>query len=155
LRGTSLNALFGESEDWISRRLPGNTKLLHVNDTISLNNFVNKSADFMLIHGPDLVKAVFIALLEPLELVLELFELLGELLIVVSELDVISLVLLALSLELLFDSSEDVLISSLLGLETGDSVVVDLFSLFEDLEVELELLLIESVHTLHIFHALL
>lgn len=109
----------------------------------------------MLIHGPDLVKAVFIALFEPLELVLELFELLGKLLIVISELDVISLVLLALPLELLFDSSKDVLISPLLGLETGYSVVVNLFSLFEYLEVELELLLIESVHALHIFHALL
>lgn len=109
----------------------------------------------MLIHGPDLVKAVFIALLEPLELVLELLELLSELLVVISELDVVSLVLLALPLELLLDSSEYVLISSLLGLETGDRVIVDLFSLFEDLEVELELLLIESVHALHIFHALL
>lgn len=109
----------------------------------------------MLIHGPDLVKAVFIALLEPLELVLELLELLGEFLIVVSKLDVVSLVLLALPLELLLDSSEYVLISSLLGLETGDRVIVDFFSLFEDLEVELELLLIESVHALHIFHALL
>lgn len=108
----------------------------------------------MLIHGPDLVKAVFIALLEPLELVLELFELLGELLIIICELDVFSLVLLALSLELLFDSSEDVLISSLLSLETGNCVVVDFFSLFEDLEVELELLLIQSVYSLHIFHAL-
>jgi len=142
LRGTSLNALFGESEDGISRRLPGNTKLLHVNNTIGLNDFIDKSADFMLIHGPDLVKAVFIALLEPLELVLELLELLGEFLIVVSKLDVVSLVLLALPLELLLDSSEYVLISSLLGLETGDRVIVDLFSLFEDLEVELELLLI-------------
>lgn len=109
----------------------------------------------MLIHGPYLVKSVFIALLEPLELVLELLELLSELLIVISELDVISLVLLALPLELLFDSSEYILISSLLGLETGDCVIVDLFSLFEDLEVELKLLLIESVHALHIFHALL
>lgn len=109
----------------------------------------------MLIHGPDLVKAVFIALFEPLELVLELFELLGELLIVISELDIFSLVLLALPLEFLFYSSQDVLISSLLGLETGDCVVVNLFPLFKDLEVELELLLIESVHTLHIFHALL
>ena len=150
-----MNALFGESEDGISRRLPGNTKLLHVNNTIGLNDFIDKSADFMLIHGPYLVKAVFIALLEPLELVLQLFELLGELLIVISELDVISLVLLALPLELLLDSSEYVLISSLLGLETGDRVVVDFFSLFEDLEVELELLLIESVHAFHIFHALL
>jgi len=126
-----------------------------VNNTIGLNNLVDKCTNFMFIHRPDFIEAILVTFFESLEFVLELFELLSELLVVVSELDVLSLVLLALSLKLFLDSPEYILVPSLLSLETRDSVIIDLFPLLEDLEVELELLLIESVDALHVLHALL
>ena len=62
----------------------------------------------MLIHGPDLIESIFIALFESLELILQFFELLGELLIILSELDIRLLILLALSVKLLLHSAEDI-----------------------------------------------
>ena len=125
-----------------------------MDNTISLNDLVDESAHFMLVHGPDLVETVLIALLKTLELVLELLELLGELLVVVSELDVLPLEVLGLAVELLLDCAEDVLVATLLGLERVDGRVVDLFALLQYLVVELELLLVETVHGLHVLHAL-
>lgn len=125
-----------------------------MNNAIGLYNLVDESTNFVLIHRPNFIEAILITLFKSLEFVLKLLELLGELLVVISKLDVLSLVLLALSLKLFLDSSEYVLVSSFLGLETSDGIVVDLFSLLENLQVELKFLLIESVDTLHIFHAL-
>ena len=109
----------------------------------------------MLIHGPDLVKAVLVTLLESLEFVLQLLKLFGEFLIIVSELDVLALKVFRLSLELLLNCTQYVLIASLFGLEGGNCVAVDLFSFLKYLMVELKLLLVESIYGFHVLHALL
>jgi len=126
-----------------------------VDDAVGLDDLVDEGADLVLVHGPDLVEPVLVGLLKALELVLQLLELLRELLVVVRQLDVLTLVVLALTIELLLHCPKNVLVTALLGLEGVDGVVVDLFALLEDLVVELELLLVEAVDGLHVFHALL
>jgi len=59
----------------------------------------------MLIHCPNFVKTILIALFKSLKLVLELLELLCELLVIISKFEVFSLILFALSFKLFFDSS--------------------------------------------------
>jgi len=156
LRGTgaTLHTLLGEAEDGVGGWLPGDTELLHVNDTVGLDDLVNECTHLVLIHRPDLVEAILVTLFEAFEFILEFLELLGEFLVVVGELDVLALKILGLSFELLLDCAEYILVAALLGLERCDGVAVDLFPLLEDLVVELELLLVETVHSLHVFHAL-
>jgi len=92
MRSTStLNTLLSKTEDGISRGLPVNTELLHMNDSISLDNLVYKCTNLTLVHGPDFFKAILVTLLESLEFVLQLLKLFGEFLIIVSELDIVSL----------------------------------------------------------------
>jgi len=88
---STLNTLFREAEDGISGCFPVDAKLLHVNDSISLNNFVDESTDFMFIHCPDFVETIFIALFKALKFILKFLKLLCELLIVFSQLDVLPL----------------------------------------------------------------
>ena len=126
-----------------------------MNNSIRLDDLIDKCTDFVLIHGPDLVEPILVTLLESLELVLEFLKLLGELLVVISQLDVLFLEIFALFVKLLFDSSEYVLIPPLLSLKPINSITIDLLPLLEYLMIELQLLLIESVHGLHVLHALL
>jgi hypothetical protein len=83
-----LHALFREAKDRVSRCFPVDAKLLHVNDSISLNNFVDESTNFMFIHCPDFVETIFIALFKALKFILKFLELFCELLIVFSQLNV-------------------------------------------------------------------
>lgn len=126
-----------------------------MDDSVSLDDLVDQLPHFVLVHRPNLIESVLIRLFETLELVLQLLELLSELLVVLSQLDVLLLIVLALSLKLVLDSSEDVSVPSVLVLQTTDCVGVNLFSLLQDFVVELKLFLVESVDSLHIFHALL
>lgn len=108
----------------------------------------------MFIHCPDFVETIFIALFKPLKFILKFLELLCELLIVIGQLDVISLEILLLSLKLFFNCSQNVLATSIFSFKRSNCIAVDLFSLFENLVVELQLFLIETINCLHILHAL-
>jgi hypothetical protein len=57
---------------------------LNMDNSIGLNDLVNESSNFMLIHCPYFIKSIFITLFKSLELILKLFELFGELFIVIS-----------------------------------------------------------------------
>ena len=126
---STLNTLFRKAEDGVSWCLPVDAKLLHVNDSVSLNNLVDECADFMLIHGPNFVKTIFIAFFKALEFILKFLELLSELLIVIGQFDVISLEILRLSLKLFFNCSQNVLVASIFSFKRCYCVAVDLFSL--------------------------
>lgn len=130
-------ALISKSEDWIRRRFPLYAKLLHVNDSISLNDLVYKSSHFMLVHGPNFIETVLITLLKTFELILEFLELLCELLVIICKLDILLLEIFALLVKLFFDSSKNVLVPSLLGLESIDSIRIDLFPFLKHLMIEL------------------
>jgi hypothetical protein len=93
-----------------------------VDHSVSLDDLVDECSDFVLVHGPDLIESVLIALLESLKLVLELLELLRELLVILSQLYVVLLVHLALGFKLLLDCAQDVLVPSVFVLQASNSV---------------------------------
>lgn len=111
-----------KAKDGISGWLPSDTQLLHMDNTISLDDLVDQSTDLIFIHGPDLIEAVLIRLLKTLEFVLELTELLCKLLIVFGKLHVVLLIVLGLGLELVFHSTQDVLVAAILVFQAVDGV---------------------------------
>lgn len=113
------------------------TKLLHVNDSVCLDDFIDQSTHLMLIHSPNLVESVFIALFKPLKLILQFFELLGKLLVVVSQLDVFSVKVFALTVKLFLDGSKDIFVATLFCLERVNGVVIHFLTLLKHLVIEL------------------
>lgn len=126
----------GEAENRIGWWLPSDTKLLNMDYSISLNDLVNQSSDLMLVHSPNFIEPILIALLESLEFVLQLLELLSKLLVVFSQLNVILLIHLALSIELLLHGSEYVSTPSVFVLKASYCVGVHLLSFFQHLVIE-------------------
>lgn len=109
----------------------------------------------MLIHGPDLIEAVFVALFKTFEFVLKLLKLLCELFVVLCQLNILLLEVFALSVKLFLDRAKYVLIPSFFRLERVDCDVVDLFTLLKHLVIEFEFLLVKAVDGLHVLHAFL
>lgn len=134
---TSKDTFIGETENRISRRLPLYTKLLHVNDSVGLDDLIDQSTHFMLIHCPNLIEPVFVTLFKPFKLILQLFELLGELLVIVSQLDVFSVKVLALTVKLFLHGSKDIFVATLFGLERVDSVIIHFLTLLQHLVIKL------------------
>jgi len=85
----------------ISRGLPLDRKLLEVDDLVSVHNFLDKVASLLIVHRPDLLDALVISLLEPLEALLEFDELVSEKLVVLGVVSVFGLGFKLLNLEFL------------------------------------------------------
>ena len=126
-----------------------------MNHLITVLDLLAQSADLILVHRPDLVESIFIAFLKSLVLLLEEQEILGELFVVLGHTLVVVCEALVLRLEFCSHSPENFFVLSFPLLEVLKGLFVDLFSLLEHSVVELKLLLIKSVHSFHVFHALL
>lgn len=155
LSGTSGTSAILLLKNWISWRLPSDTQLLNVNHLITVLDLLAQSADLILVHRPDLVESIFIALLKSLVLLLEEQEILGELFVVLGHTLIVVCEALVLRLEFGSHSPENFFVLSFPLLEVLKGLLVDLFSLLEHSVVELKLLFIKSVHSFHVFHALL
>jgi len=97
--------------------MPSNSKLLSVNDLISIDDLFDKLLDLLVIHLPNLIKPDLIALLEPLEFLLEFLKLPCELLIVLSKFNIDPFELLTLIFKPLLGLAECVSTPSLLERE--------------------------------------
>jgi hypothetical protein len=85
--------------------LPGNSKLLDMDNSIAVLDFLTECHDFILIHGPDFIKSVFITLFESLILSLEEQEFFCEPLIFLGVMSVELGILSKLKFKLGLDSS--------------------------------------------------
>ena len=126
-----------------------------MNNSITVLDLLAKCHGFILVHGPDLVEPVFIALFKSLKFLLEKQELFCKLFIIFGCISILLGVPLILSIKSLLDSCEDLLELSLLLLEGLDLNIIDLLSFSKDSVVKLKLLLVESVDRFHVFHAFL
>ena len=126
-----------------------------MDDTIRVHDLFNKVLCLCFNHGPDLLDSVRILFLETFKLLLNLFIELGLLLEGLRELIILLPVLLAVRFKVVF-------ILPPLGLFGSKSFIIPIFCLLiglgllsEYLHIKAELLLVESVHSNHVFHALL
>lgn len=142
-------------EDWIGWGLPSDTQLLDMDHLIAVLDLLAESTDLILVHRPNLIESVLVTFLESFVFLLKEQEVFGELFVVLGHLLVVVSEGLMLGLELALDSSEHILVLSFPLFEVVKSLLVDLFSFLEDSVIELELLFVESVNSLHILHALL
>jgi len=122
---------------------------------ITVLDFLAKSADLILIHRPDLVESIFITLLKSFILLLEEQEILRELFVVFCHNLVVLSEALMLRLEFSSDGSQHFFVFSLPLFKVVQGLLIDLFSFLKDSVVELKFLLIQSVNSFHVFHALL
>ena len=120
-----------------------------------MHEFLNEVTGLGIVHSPDLLDTLVIGLFESLETFLQLDELISEDLIFLGQLRVQTLGFCDLHLESLkfITIAHRVLIKS--SFETLSLFSKDCLTLTEHLEVENQLLIIESVDGLHVFHALL
>lgn len=113
-----------------------------MNNTITVFDLITQCTNLILVHGPDLIKSVFITLFESFVFLLEEKEISGKFLVVLGHGLVVFGVSRGLGCESHSDVSEDVLVLSLPLLETLNGGLVDLFSFSENSVVEVELLFI-------------
>ena len=120
-----------------------------------MHELLNKITGLSIVHSPDLLNTLVIGLFEPLETFLKLNKLISKVLIFLSEESVQSLGFSDLHFECLqfFTIIGRVFLES--SSETLSLFSEDHLTLLEDLVVENKLLIVQSVDSLHIFHALL
>ena len=126
-----------------------------MDDFIAVHNLLNQLLSLLLVHAPDFLNAGLISLLEALKLLLEILKDVSVILIVLGLSNIDLLVLSLLLKELLLLVSDGLHDLTLLLLEVVSSGLVDLLTLLEHSEVELELLVVQFEDGLHVFHALL
>ena len=126
-----------------------------MDNLVSVHELLNEVTGLGIVHSPDLLNTLIISLFKPFETFLELDELISEDLIFLGQRCVQILGFSDLHLESLkfITIAHRVLIKS--SFETLSLFSKDCLTLTEHLEVENQLLIIESVDGLHVFHALL
>ena len=128
---------------------------MEVDDLVSLHDLLNQVSGLLVVHGPDFLDSVVVRLFKSLVLLLEVLEPGCELLVLVGQLNVLLLEALGLDSELLGHLAEGDLGTALSVVEGLLHLLVDTLSFEEDLVVEFKLLLVKSVDSFHVLHALL
>ena len=136
-------------------RLPLDRELLQVNDLVSVHDLLDKITRLLIVHRPDLLDLLVVSLFELLKALLKLDELVCEQLVVLCEGGVEILGICHLDIELNLIISETIFVLIQFQLQALLLLVKDCLALIENLVVEAELLLVELVDGLHVFHALL
>ena len=144
-----------EGKELVPRWLPLNRELLEVDDLVGVHELLNEVTGLGIVHSPDLLDTLIISLFEPFETFLELDELISEDLIFLGEFCVQILGFSDLHLESLKFLTIIHRIPIKSCFETLFLFSEDRLTLVEHLKVEQELLIIKSVDSLHVFHALL
>ena len=126
-----------------------------MNDLIGVHDFLDEIAGLLIVHGPNLLNTLVISNFKLFEALLKLDELVGEQFVVlgVSCIQVLGFKLLVL--ELSDCLAKRLGVFAQLGLETLLLLREHLLSLVEHVIVEVKLLLVELVDSLHVLHALL
>jgi len=94
----STSSIILEFENWISWWLPWKkSKLLNVDNSVAVHDFLTKGSDFILVHRPNFIESIFIAILKSFKLLLKHKEIIGKLLVIFSVSSILLLVVLSQS----------------------------------------------------------
>lgn len=102
--------------------------MLHVDDSIGLNDLVDHGTNLVFIHSPNLIESVLVRLLKSLELILQLLIELGELFVLDSQVNIFLLVVSTLILKLLNNCTKLSLHVSFLNFVAIDLLLHDILS---------------------------
>ena len=139
----------------ITRRLPLDGELLQVDDLVGVHDLLDESACFRVVHGPDLLDALVIGLLESLKSLLQLDELIGGPLVLTCMRGVLVLGLFRLNTE---ESFLIVILPQIAAQSALQTLLLPgehILSLLKHTVIKLEFRLIELVDGFHVLHALL
>ena len=125
-----------------------------MDDFVSMHNLLSQSQGFRTVHLEHLLDALVVAFLETLVLLLELLKEFGELLIVFGQFVVLLLIVALLLLEFRLNTTHDILEFPLLLLKGVLGLVINGFTLAQNLVVEVELFFVQTVDSTHVLHAL-
>ena len=126
-----------------------------MNDLVSVHNLLDEITRLLIVHRPDLLDLLVVSLFELLKALLKLDELVCEQLVVLGEGGVEILGISHLDIELYLIISKTIFVLVQFKLQALLLLVENCLALIENLIVEAELLLVELVDGLHVFHALL
>lgn len=133
---------FNKSENWVWWRLPTDSELLDMDDFIGINNFIDYCSDLLFIHWPNHVKSSLVWLLKSSEFLLQFFELDSNSFVLLSQFNVIILIHEILLIESILVLSQCFLMLSVSLHQRLLCCCIDLFSLIQNLKIELKLCLI-------------
>lgn len=147
--------VFLELEDGVCRRHPRDAQLLLMDPLVAVHDLLAHFADLLLIHSHNLIVTLLVGALERLELLLEDDEVTREFLVFGGQLLVLVRHVCLQLVETV--ASLDELIVLLAGLDPQliRHLLRGAFFVLENFEVKVQLLLVQIVDSLHLFHALL
>lgn len=141
-------------EDVVLGWSPWNIQLLRVDDLVSVDNLTHDVLSLLLVHHPNVLKAVLVRLLEALKLHLELLVLLREVFKLIGVLHIFLLEAFEFLCVVNDDSANHAFVTIATFLKHIFRLLVDERALTQNAGVELKLLFIEAVDSLHVLHAL-
>ena len=150
-----LHATFICFKNWISWWLPCNSKLLNMNDSITILNLLTNSHYFVLVHWPNFIKSILVTFFKTLKLFLEHKIIICEFFISFGLFLVIRFVLHLQVFRSFNYLPQSILSFSFALLKFLYFLGINLLSLSKDIVIKLKFLWIQLENSLHILHTLL